>query len=130
VSGAVPADRAALETDALDPAGRVATGFPSPLPDLVPGVGVGIAEAALQRESDPALAALLARDPRPLLPRWPVTDVLAMAALEEDDPVSVLVLFEADHGAPHVCQLRVRRDDEIRTERVSSGPSDISIATR
>jgi hypothetical protein len=59
-----------------------------------------------------------------------VTDVLAMAALEEDDPVSVLVLFEADHGALHLCQLRVRREGEIRTERVSSAPSDISIVTR
>jgi hypothetical protein len=40
-----------------------------------------------------ALPALVGRDPDPDLPRWVVTDVLRVAALELCDPVPLLVLM-------------------------------------
>jgi hypothetical protein len=40
-----------------------------------------------------ALSALFGRDPDPDLPRWVVTDVLRVPALELRDPVPLLVLM-------------------------------------
>jgi DNA-binding MarR family transcriptional regulator len=59
-----------------------------------------------------------------------VADVLPMAALEQGDPVTALVLLEADHEPLHTAQLRVRRDVEARTGPVASERSPRSIGTR
>ena len=48
------------------------------------------------------------RDPRTLLPRRAVTDVLAVAALEQGHPVPLVVTVEADHGTLHRISLQRR----------------------
>jgi len=108
--GAVPSHRAALGTHAVDPTRRLAA--------LVVRCGLAgcrVARRALQRLADPTPPALRADDPWTFLPRWTVADVLPMTALEQRDPVAVLVLLEADHEALHRDQLRVRRDVGLRS---------------
>jgi hypothetical protein len=64
-----------------------------------------IAAGTLERRPQPALPARRSEDPFAFLPRRTVTDVLAMAALEERHPVPYLVLLEADYGALHSISL-------------------------
>jgi len=102
MSRAVPTDGATLGADAVGQTGRVSALAERILARLA------VARRTLQELADPAAAALVARDPRALLPRRPVTDVLSVTALEEGDPVPVLVLLEADHGPSHRVSSRDR----------------------
>jgi len=107
MSRAVTTDGAALGTHAFGEAGRV--------PALAERIiaFLAVAPRALKWLAEPAAAALLAHDPGALLPGWPVTDVLPVAALEKGNPVPVLVLLETDHGPSH----RVSSPDRAASPR-------------
>lgn len=111
-------DGAALRAHLVGPAGRVAA-------RLVFLIAFG----TFERRPQPPLPALRGEHPLALLPRRPVTQVLAVAALEERDPVAHVVLLEADDRTPHAISLlalRIRSSRCGRRGAARAAPSSYS----
>jgi len=61
----------------------------------------GVALHAVERHADESGPRFLRQDPRPVLPRRIMSDVLGMAALEFGNPVLLFVLMESNNAALH-----------------------------
>ncbi len=74
----------------------------SPDATALPGLGApGFTASAVQGLSDLGRAPRGALGPLSVYPRWPVPDMLGMAAFKLGDPVTMLVDVEADNSAMH-----------------------------
>jgi len=110
-AGAVE-DRTTLGTHDLSQAGRIATLFFAEIGRLdthTIALVLLIAQPAVERAADPAFPALGVEHPGPFEEGRLVTYVLAVAALEQRDPVTDIVLGELHDGALHEVQVRACR---------------------